>query len=136
VDPASYQVVQRRVRNRLIEYFEMAASFDEQSKYQLEAPQVHVPHEVINQYEDWVPSPSRLDEWGPPVFSMGELDALREFARVFDDTCDRTPHPLPPLDQVQRLPAWESLRQGARDALRVFLRRGKLEEGADGLLDV
>lgn len=44
----------QRIRNRVIEYLELASSFDNQSAYQAAVPYIHVPNEIINQWEDWV----------------------------------------------------------------------------------
>ena len=79
------QLVLRRGRNSLFECFETTASFDKQRDYQLAVPHVFVPWEIMNQYSDYVPSPSCLEEWGPPVFTAGEVESLRSFAHVRDD---------------------------------------------------
>lgn len=124
----SQQVVLQRVRNRIIEYLETAASFERQRAYQAAVPFVPVPVEIVCMYEDFVPSPGCLAEWGPPVFSPTELAALRQYSKVLDDVCKRTPDPLPPLEQAVLLPEWEVLRHEAAVALEVFLQRGKLPE--------
>lgn len=46
------RLVEQRVRNRIIEYLELAASFKEQLAYERNAPIANVAHEVINQWED------------------------------------------------------------------------------------
>ena len=60
-DKPSPRVVEQRVRNRVIEYLELAASFQEQQEYERNAPIAHIPYEVINQWEDWVHQDPRED---------------------------------------------------------------------------
>ncbi|MCB8928796.1 MAG: hypothetical protein H6652_24600 [Ardenticatenaceae bacterium] len=127
-DNVSKQVVFQRVRNRIIEYFEVASSFDEQQKYQKAVPLVSVPSEMINQFEDWVPNKDVLDDFGLPVFSMAEQVALRRFHRIWEDVAQNTPNPLPSLVETLKLPKWKQLREAAEETLVVFLDRGKLSE--------
>lgn len=122
----SKQLVLQRIRNRIIEYFEVTGSFEEQHEYQLSAP-VSVPKEMINQWEDWVSDPNSSD-FSLPVFTSQERTAIGTFHAVWDDVAASTPNPLPPIDETHRLPAWERLRTAARAALRVFEDRGRLPE--------
>jgi hypothetical protein len=46
------RVAEQRVRNRIIEYLELAASLAAQADYDSAVPIAHVPYEVINQWED------------------------------------------------------------------------------------
>lgn len=119
------RVVQQRVRNRIIEYLELASSFESQREYQEVAP-VHVPHEVVNQWEDWVRSPD--DPLGEPVFSSAERAAVRAFHRVWQSVADSTPRRLPDLEVLFGSPEWQLLRQAAADALAIFAVRGPLSE--------
>lgn len=59
-------VVDRRVRNRIIEYLELVASFADQRTYQASVPYVSASNEVICGWEDWfmVGNPER---YGPPT---------------------------------------------------------------------
>ena len=76
----SERVVQQGIRNRVIEYLELAASFEEQRDYQGAAPIADVVNEVVNQFDDWVhdlPDPSR-------VYSAAEVEELRAYEVVLD----------------------------------------------------
>lgn len=58
----SDRIVEQRIRNRVIEYFEMVSSFAAQQAYEeMGPPFVNVPYEVINQWEDWIPNDPRDD---------------------------------------------------------------------------
>jgi hypothetical protein len=124
------QVLLQRVRNRIIEYLEVASSFEEQRKYQDAAPQLSVPIEVINQWEDWV-SERWETELVEPVFSNRERNAIREFYALWKDVNQKLPEPLPKLDALFQLPAWEALRDGASMLSQTFAKRGKLSEEAE-----
>lgn len=47
-------VVNRRIRDRIIEYLALVANPEAQIDYQSAVPIAHVPSEIINQWEDWV----------------------------------------------------------------------------------
>ena len=123
---ASDQVVRQRIRNRIVEYLELASSFEAQRAYQA-AVQVPVPSEVINQWEDWVPRPGD-PSFVQPVFSQAEQEAIASFHQVWEEVAAATPNPLPQLENVLVLPAWERLRRAAATALQAFMARGKLPE--------
>src|SRR3954471_21497519 len=92
----THQVVMQRIRNRIIEYLTLASSFDAQRAYQSRA-HIHVPNEVVNQWEDWVRDP-RDKGFAEPVFSRAEQDALAQFHKVWDRVAANTPDPLPNLE--------------------------------------
>jgi hypothetical protein len=121
------QVLLQRVRNRIIEYLEVAASFEVQRKYQDHAPNVSVPNEVINQWEDWV-SPTWEAELVEPVFTSDEGGGIKEFYAAWNKAIQQTPNPLPALEVLSQIPAWEALRNAAEKLGETFNRRGKLSE--------
>jgi hypothetical protein len=113
-----------------MDYLELAASLQDQVEYQAGAPMIHVPHEIINQWEDWTfgdPSswPEVLDR---SVYSIEEIEAMQQFHATWDLVPRRTPDPLPPLPETQALTEWHNQRRAAAEALAVFHRRGRLPE--------
>jgi hypothetical protein len=124
----SRRVVDQRVRNRIIEYFELAASYEAQLAYEQDVPFVHVPYEVINQWEDWVPAPPLTSVNDLRVFSARELQAIEDFRPVWEATAAAIGNDYPTLREVQVLPEWRQLRQQAEVASRVFAERGELPE--------
>jgi hypothetical protein len=124
-EPTS-QLVLQRIRNRIIEYLELVSSFDDQREYQSGAP-VHVPHEVINQWEDWVRGP-RDPAFVQPLFTEEEQDAIARYHQIWNETAASTPNPLPDLESLFLTTEWQRLRDAAFEALRVFRVRGKLSE--------
>lgn len=124
------ETVHRRVRNRIIEYLELASSLEDQLEYQRGAP-IDVPTEVINQWQDWVCDDPDDHAWSPGVFTLAERQAMREYHRVWNQVCDDTPDPLPPLAELQQTAPWNRLREAAERCLTIFLERGKLSEVDD-----
>lgn len=125
---ASERVVEQRVRNRIIEYLELASSFEAQRRYETDAPIAHVPYEVINQWDDqvWIhPSenPHNFD-----VYDAAEVEAFCRFQEVLDAVAAAVPDDYPPLRDVLGLPEWTLLCDTARQSLSVLMRRGKFPE--------
>lgn len=59
--------VLQRIRSQIIEYLELASSFEAQRSYQSRVPIAQVPNEVIVGWEDWVADP-RDPALAEPVF--------------------------------------------------------------------
>jgi hypothetical protein len=75
-DQPSRRVVDQRVRDQIIEYLELASSFDAQLEYERSAPDfVDVLAEIINPWQDWVPTDPRSGTL-PGVFSLDEAAAV------------------------------------------------------------
>lgn len=91
-------------------------------------PIVHVPYEIIEQWEDNFPRGMERDLPAFSVFSADEVLALREVDSAWAAACRAVSHDYPALAAVQSLPEWEALRQTAESALAVFERRGRLSE--------
>ncbi len=116
-----------RVRQHIIEYLEVAASFDEQRAYQARSPDVDVPAEVLHQWEDWL-----TDDWqtryADPVFSDNERAAMVEYQQIIDPLANGAVDTSPGLGLLCETPHWQALRREAQAILAVFMVRGKLTE--------
>lgn len=123
----SERVLLQRVRNQLIDYLEIAASFQAQHDFQAQAPQTHVATEVLEQWADWV-SPNWQEELKAPTFSEAERNAITQFQLIWQDTDNKLVRPLPALAYIQLAPAWQQLRAAAEECLCVFMLRGKLSD--------
>ncbi|MFZ6799223.1 hypothetical protein [Undibacterium sp. Di24W] len=121
------RVMLQRVRNRLIEYLEVAASFPAQQAFLEQSPDLDVPNEIIQQWSDWV-SPDWRKELLTPVFSEDELLAISQFQTIWQAISQDLVQPLPPLSILQHSPLWEKLRQSAHHTLLIFMSRGVLSE--------
>lgn len=128
----SERILLQRVRNQLIDYLEIAASFQAQQAFQAQAPQTHVATEVLEQWADWV-SPNWQQELKAPTFSEPERSAIAQFQIVWENTHNTLVRPLPALDYIQLAPAWQQLRVAAENCLRVFMLRGKLSDEVEAV---
>ena len=125
----SDRIVEQRIRNRVIEYFEMVSSLAAQQAYEEKGPPfVNVPYEIINQWEDWIPNDPRSDIKPLSVFSPEEMAALGEYQGVWEKAADELPDDYPELLSVQSLPGWEQLTRSAGVASEVFGHRGRMPE--------
>ncbi|HSD16605.1 MAG TPA: hypothetical protein VLC71_05000 [Thermomonas sp.] len=124
-------IVLRRIRNQIISYLELAASKEEQIEYQAAASHIHVPNEVINQWEDWV-KPDWRDHMIAPVFTQDEIQAIADFYSAWESVASRTPDPLPRLDVLFGTKEWQKLAQAALSSLEVFQIRGHLPDSPAG----
>jgi hypothetical protein len=123
----SRRLVEQRVRNRVIEYLELAGSFEEQQEYERTVP-AHIPYEVINMWRDSVPKDPRGDSNVLGVYDEAEVEAMVQVEDAWDHAATAVPTGYPPLSQVQMLPEWGRLRDAASAALSVFMRRGRMSE--------
>jgi hypothetical protein len=122
------RLVAQRIRNRVIEYLEMAAPYEDQREYERNVPIANVPYEVINQWEDNFPQGLHHYASDREAYALEEFAALENFVVVWCSTTDALPDDWPTLSQVQAMPEWDELRQAAASALAVFTRRGKSPE--------
>jgi hypothetical protein len=120
-------LLEQRIRNRIIEYLEIASSCDEQMEFEAHVPIVAVPNEVINMWEDSVDI-ARIGDFAEPVYSPQEQMAIRQFHAVWDGVASDTPDPLPPLSKLMGTEPWARLRIAAGHALAVFRLRGKFSD--------
>jgi len=73
-------LVEQRIRNRIMEYLELASSFEARCRYQAATAVAYVPDEVINLWDDWNPVdqtrwPGRLKA----PYSDEEIAAMQGF---------------------------------------------------------
>jgi hypothetical protein len=121
------RLVQQRMRNRLMDYLELAGSFDAQRIYDSHHV-VNVANEVINQWEDCVPDAPWEDESIETSYSWDEIEAMKQFHRAWARAASAVPDGYPDLADAHALPEWLELRVQARRALAVFLARGRMPE--------
>jgi hypothetical protein len=118
---ASEQVVNQRIRSRIAEYLEMLVAYESD-------PSLWSLNETINQWEDWVRSPASEDQFPAPTYTQSECTHLIAVDRAWLAFADVTPQSL--MDSVAEMkrPEWGALVQSAREALDVFMQRGRLPE--------
>ncbi len=112
-------IVLQRIRNRIIEHLELAASPEQQRGWDT--------NEVINGWEDWVDE-GRKNSYVYPVFSQAEIEGIEKFSSVWLEAANSTPNPLPQFEQLCSHPSWLKLMATAKEVLAIFQVRGKLPE--------
>jgi hypothetical protein len=130
-DNPSRQVVLQRVRNRIIEYLDVACSAEAQRHYERDVPIAHVPAEMFCWWEDFVSPPTWQDFTGP-VFSPNEIAAMRTFGAVWERVSSEVPEPLPhTIEHLLGTEPWTRLMAAAGSALEVFRERGRFSEDVE-----
>lgn len=114
----SPQVIEQRVRNRLIEWLEMLVTYEvEPACFDLNA--------VLNQWEDWNPSPETFPE---PVYTPSESEKLKLVAAAWEVLCDATEKRISDEKATLVKPEWKSLVCAGHTALAELQVRGRLSE--------
>lgn len=127
-DRSPKDVVNTRIRNRIMEYLQLVSSAAQQKNYQRRVPDVNVPTELICSWEDWMPVEERAQGFGLPVYSAEECEAIERYGRTWEAVAAVTPEEMPSLEEFIGTPEWERLKQAAEDGLSVFQLRGVFEE--------
>jgi hypothetical protein len=124
----SLHTLKLRIRSNIIDYLESASSPVEQLDYERRVPIAQVPNEIINQWEDCVPD-ADFEWYSEPEYSADEQSAIKRFHAIWDIVADETPDPMPhTVEALIGTPVWQRLIDGAEDALKVFKRRGRINE--------
>lgn len=116
------QLVEQRVRNRVIEWLELVAD------YEASPPSFDL-NEVLNQWEDWNPhSPPNLESFRSPVYTSSEAVLLVRVGHAWQEFCNETPKVITQESSELARPQWIQLVSAATSALSELRRRGKLPE--------
>ena len=115
----STTLLQQRVRNRMIDVLEIAASFEDIARWGT--------FEVINRWEDWYhgPDPAFFAE---PVFSPEELRQIDVFTAAWDATPQIDEPQFFKSEEIHGLTHWQRFRAAAQEALSIFEKRGRFSE--------
>ena len=127
-DRSPREVVDTRIRNRIMEYLQLVTSAAQQKHYQRRVPDVNVPAELICSWEDWMPVEEGAQGFALPVYSAEECEAIERYGRSWEVVVAATPEEMLSLEEFIGTTEWERLKQAAEDALSVFQRRGVFEE--------
>lgn len=129
-DDPSDRLIAQRVRNRVIEYLELASSYAYQREYRDAVPQLNMPFEIINKWEDWTSRDAEGNLLILSVYSAPEADQLRLVDVAWQRAADSMPdYPAwPTLEEAQATAGWDELRVAASMALTVFERRGRFSD--------
>lgn len=112
-------LLKQRIRNRLIEYFGIASSYDDIAKFGA--------YETIEMLEDWISS-SDLTYFSEPVFSSEEQAELKNFYAAWETASDETKEDVFDSEILRKKHCWVSFREAAMSAQSIFLKRGHFSE--------
>lgn len=117
-------VIEQRMRNHLICYFELASDTEALLTYQEDAPIADVLSELINQLEDFFDINGLERGWYPePVYSREEIDACKRFHEIWY-MLDLLPEQIATIQDFLSSNYWPPFRDEAKRALSVFRKRG------------
>lgn len=120
-DDAYCQLIHRRIRNRIIEYFGVIAEFESR-------PGAMSLDGLVNEWEMYVGRPFTPSEYPAPAFTEREVNALQRVDSAWEAFCEATPAHIADKKLALQLPSWSSLVSEANFALSIFGERGKLSE--------
>ena len=117
MDEISQQLHYQRLRNRVIELLDFFCSCDDLAKFGA--------FEAINMVDDWLP----LDcDISPNVFINKEKKAISKFVQLVESASNATDENSWDVDWFKSSNEWVRLSSFAKDALSVFLERGRFSE--------
>jgi hypothetical protein len=115
----SKKLILQRVRNRIIEYFELASDFGAQEQFGA--------NYIINDWESW--QDSALDTVYPdPIFTIAERNAMAAFDLTWHLAVSVTNADMPSVSELRTKLYWQELTASAASAFSVFMQRDKLPE--------
>lgn len=112
------QVIEQRVRNRLIEWLEMLVA------YEADPPPFDL-NAVLNQWEDWNP---RNCTYPAPTYTPCEAEKLSLVAVAWGNFCDATPRRISNERDELLKSEWAKLVSAGQAALLELRSRGRLSE--------
>jgi hypothetical protein len=109
------RTVERRIRNRLIEWLDTVAS-SKQGEDDL--------NDLVNQWDDWVPHEPTAGRFASQVFTSAEVQALISVQVEIEKFSEASPRML----DAECWPGWGQVKVSAQAALSCFSVRGFLPE--------
>ncbi|MEP3845711.1 MAG: hypothetical protein ABJM43_10285 [Paracoccaceae bacterium] len=119
----SQQLLYQRLRNRVIELFEMHSSLEDMATLGA--------FEMVNMVDDWLPL--GYDE-APNVFSEKEKAVVAEFMELADRAADATDENTWKVEWFKNSEQWVRLSEFAQQALVTFSERGCFSEEYEEVL--
>lgn len=116
---SSSELIQQRVRQRIVEWLEMVA------EYPSDPPPWDL-NETVNQWYDWSPDHPTKDSYPAPIYSEREAQALLSVGTAVEVFCQAMPATMRDDSQEMARPEWIELVGSIRQALQAFARREAL----------
>lgn len=121
-------VIAQRIRNNLIQYFELASSEHDLLEYQRNAPIAQVLVELVEQLEDSFVFEHVKDGWyKEPTYTQEEINAVLNFKEIWKMLIDM-PDYVDSIGNFLSSNYWPPFQKEAEKTLKVFMKRGYLSE--------
>ncbi|MEM8823000.1 MAG: hypothetical protein AAGF30_05255 [Pseudomonadota bacterium] len=117
MEQVSDQVLFQRIRNRVIELFELYQSLEDVAQFGA--------FETLNMADDWLPVEY---ERAPLVFSQNERDAVDQFLAHIQAAAATTGEDTWDVDWLRNSTQWIQLSMHANLAAATFAKRGRFSE--------
>jgi len=85
-------------------------------------------NELINSWEDWVPSPLVSGNFPAPVFTAIEQELIRKVSSALDVFCLAAPGSIKDEQAALRLPEWVAVISITKQALSSMIERERMSE--------
>jgi len=121
------EIADRRVRNEIIDYFELVSNklalLDYGSKNPISNPYA----EVFDQWDDriHIDTDEMKQTFSVPLYTAAELEALRNYDQIWHQVLRETPDTMK-IEAFVETASWKKMARAAKEALAVFQERGKL----------
>jgi hypothetical protein len=125
----SQTVVDQRVRNRIIEYFELVSDKNKLLEYQNNVDFVNVLSELVNQWEDWFSIDGYKNGWYDiPIYTKEERKALLSYHCLWSTVVHEMPNNIQTINHFLCSDWWLKIQKKAKSCLIIFMDRGFLDE--------
>ncbi len=122
-------VVSQRIRNRIMEYFDLASSKEALFEYQDNVKSVNILNELANQWEDWFSIEGFKKGWYvEPTYTKEECDALLSYHKLWDRVFDELPAEIETIEQFVNSNWWTRVQEKSKSGLAIFMKRGYFNE--------
>jgi hypothetical protein len=122
-------VVSQRIRNRIMEYFELASSKEGLLEYQDKIKSVNILSELANQWEDWFSIEGfKKSQYVEPIYTKEECNALLLYHETWNKVFDEIPTEIETIEQFVNSSWWSIVQGKAKSGLAVFMKRGYFNE--------
>jgi hypothetical protein len=119
-------VIDQRIRNNLIQYFELASSEHNLLEYQRNVPIAQALVELVEQLEDSFDFEHVKDGWyKAPTYTQEEIDAVLNFKEIWEMLIGM-PEYVDSIGNFLSSNYWPPFQKGAERTLKVFMKRGYL----------
>jgi hypothetical protein len=117
------ELIEQRIRNRLIEFLELATS-------EHHVLRTFGLNEIVNQWFDWNPDEPTVNDYPKPPYTESEAQLLYKVAIAISAFVNATSNDISDFSAAVATSYWRDFASCSNDALKELMKRGKLSENA------